>query len=92
MERIITLKSKCFISSLPALTDQKRERTVSVLRWLRRGSLIFKVLGWGVVCGFFLLNFNLGVLGFFPLKRIVFTKFELRLGFCYKGNRVAWMI
>lgn len=41
---------------------------------------------------FFLLNFNLGVLGFFPLKRIVFTKFELRLGFCYKGNRVAWMI
>lgn len=29
------------------------------------------------------------VLFCFPLKIIVFTKFELLLGFCYKGNRVT---
>lgn len=84
MERVIKLKSKGYISFLPALLEQKREQFV--LRWLRRDSLWFlKFWGFWLVDFFFflnssfLLNFNLD---FFPLKRIVFTKFELLLGFC----------
>lgn len=83
MERAIKLTSKCFISSLPTLLwAEKKENSFSFEMAQERLSLGFKVLD-------FLFNssFQFSAVLFYILKRIVFTKFELLLGFCCKGKK-----
>lgn len=74
------------MSSLPALLEQKKKRTVSVFEMAQER--LFRFLKFEDYF-FMFCSFEFSFFVLFFKERIVFTKFELLLGFCCKGQRVT---